>query len=111
MYPFEHYIKVLKGYVRKGNNVEGCIAEFYIAEKGLEYCAEYLKGVKSVGGPLNMNSSSSNDQGIGVVGIKHVDPKQLNQAHLYVLENTNEVQQYIEYVPYTYHFFLAFLEL
>ncbi|KAL5546698.1 hypothetical protein UlMin_006385 [Ulmus minor] len=28
--------------------------------------------------------------------IEQVDPKQLNQAHLYVLENTNEGQQYID---------------
>ena len=61
MYPFEHYMKVLKGYVRKGNNAKGCIVECYVAEEALEYCAEYLKGVKSIGVPLNRNNLSSND--------------------------------------------------
>ncbi|RVW78919.1 hypothetical protein CK203_052337 [Vitis vinifera] len=32
MYPFERYMKVLKGYVRNHNRPEGCIAECYIAE-------------------------------------------------------------------------------
>ena len=90
MYPFERYMKVLKGYVRKGNNVKGCIAECYVAEEALEYCAEYLKGVKSIGVPLNRNNLSSNDKGVGAAVIEQVDPKQLNQAHLYVLENTNK---------------------
>ena len=109
MYPFERYMKVLKGYVRKGNNAEGCIAECYVAEEALEYCAEYLKGVKSVGVPLNRNNLSSNDKGVGAIVVEQVDPKQLNQAHLYVLENTNEGQQYIEYVAYTFYFSLLLL--
>ena len=61
MYPFEHYMKVLKRYVRKGNNAEVCIAQCYIAEEALEYCVEYLKGVKYVGVPLSRNNLSSND--------------------------------------------------
>ena len=109
MYPFERYMKVLKGYVRKGNNVKGCIAECYVAEEALEYYAEYLKGVKSVGVPLNRNNLSSNDKGVGAAVIEQVDLKQLNQAHLYVLENTNEGHQYKEYVAYTCHFSLLLL--
>ncbi|KAL5540395.1 hypothetical protein UlMin_042418 [Ulmus minor] len=94
MYPFERYMKVLKSYVRKGNNVEGCIAECYIAEEALEYCAEYLKDVSAVGVPRNMNNLSSDDHGIGAGNVKLVDLKLLNQAHQYVLENTNEVEEY-----------------
>ena len=102
MYPFKRYMKVLKSYVRKGNNVEGCIAECYIAEEALEYCAEYLKDVSAVGVPRNMNNLSSDDHGIGAGNVKLVDLKLLNQAHQYVLENTNEVEEYKEYSAFIF---------
>ncbi|XP_058211648.1 uncharacterized protein LOC131323825 [Rhododendron vialii] len=41
MYPFERYMKVLKGYVRNRNHPEGCIAESYIPEEGVEFCSDY----------------------------------------------------------------------
>ena len=59
--------------------------------------------------PLNRNNLSSNDKGVGAAMIEQIDPKQLNQAHLYVLKNTNEEQQYIKYVAYTCHFSLLLL--
>ncbi|KAI5328162.1 hypothetical protein L3X38_027558 [Prunus dulcis] len=60
------YMKVLKGYVQNRTRPEGCIAERYIAEEAVEFCTQHL----------------SDDL--------------LNQAHLYVLENTEEVLPYIE---------------
>ncbi|VVA40801.1 PREDICTED: transposase, partial [Prunus dulcis] len=38
MYPFERYMKVLKGYVQNRTRPEGCIAERYIAEEAVEFC-------------------------------------------------------------------------
>ena len=54
MYPFERYMKVLKGYVRNRNHPEGCIAECYIAEEALEFCTEYLSGIDAIGIPSSM---------------------------------------------------------
>ena len=54
MYPFERYMKVLKGYVRNHNRPEGCIAECYIAEEALEFCTEYLSGINAIGIPSRM---------------------------------------------------------
>ncbi|CAL8163867.1 unnamed protein product [Prunus armeniaca] len=68
MYPFERYMKVLKGYVHNRTRLEGCIAERYIAEEAVEFCCT----------------------------VSVVDRDLLNQAHLYVLENTEEVLPYIE---------------
>ena len=39
MYPFERYIRVLKGYVRNSNHPKGRIVECYIAEEALEFCS------------------------------------------------------------------------
>ena len=54
MYPFERYMKVLKGYVRNRNHPEGCIAECYIAEEALEFCTEYLSSIDAIGIPSSM---------------------------------------------------------
>ena len=45
MYPFERYMKILKGYVRNRSRPEGCIVECYIAEEAVEFCSEYMTGV------------------------------------------------------------------
>ncbi|VVA41815.1 PREDICTED: transposon, partial [Prunus dulcis] len=86
------YIKVLKGYVQNRTRPEGCIAERYIAEEAVEFCIylmlvqlECLQAKKmGVSKPLSGCTVSVVDQDL------------LNQAHLYVLENTEEVLPYIE---------------
>ncbi|CAL2229527.1 unnamed protein product [Prunus armeniaca] len=69
MYPFERYMKVLKGYVQNRTRPEGCIAE---------------RQKMGVSKPLSGCTVSV------------VDWDLLNQAHLYVLENMEEVLPYIE---------------
>ncbi|CAL2270935.1 unnamed protein product [Prunus armeniaca] len=79
MYPFERYMKVLKGYVQNRTHPEGCIAERYI---------EY------VGVPSSQKMGVSKPLSGCTVSV--VDRDLLNQVHLYVLENTEEVLPYIE---------------
>ena len=55
MYPFERYMKVLKGYVRNHNQLEGCIAECYLAEEAVEFCTEYLSRTHAIGIPKSNN--------------------------------------------------------
>ena len=52
MYPFERFMKVLKGYVQNHNRPEGCIAECYIAEEAIEFCTEYLSNIDAISGFL-----------------------------------------------------------
>ncbi|TXG66340.1 hypothetical protein EZV62_007615 [Acer yangbiense] len=96
MYPFERFMKVLKGYVRNRNHPEGCIAESYIAEEAVEFCTGYLSDVDGIGIP------SCRNYGIKNIGkplpggwVEKIDRKQWEQAHHSVLENTLEVQPYI----------------
>ncbi|BBN68908.1 hypothetical protein Prudu_638S000100 [Prunus dulcis] len=49
MYPFERYMKVLKGYVHNRDHPKGCIAEQYIAEEAIEFYTEHLSDVSTVG--------------------------------------------------------------
>ncbi|CAL2270697.1 unnamed protein product [Prunus armeniaca] len=95
MYPFERYMKVLKGYVQNRTRPEGCILERYIAEEAVEFCTEHLSDVSTVGGPSSQKMGVSKPLSTCTVSV--VDRDLLNQAHLYVLENTEEVLPYIEY--------------
>ncbi|XP_024042746.1 uncharacterized protein LOC112099565 [Citrus clementina] len=99
MYPFERDMKKLKGYVRNRNRPEGCIAEAYIAEEAVEFCSEYLSGVDAVGLPSRKNATYDySDMGYPLLGgkLETVPFHQWQQAHLYVLANTNDVQPYID---------------
>ncbi|BBN70104.1 hypothetical protein Prudu_1434S000100, partial [Prunus dulcis] len=68
------YMKVLKGYVQNRARPEGCIAERWSAFKPEMGVSKPLSGCT----------------------VSLVDRDLLNQAHLYVLENTEEVLPYIE---------------
>jgi len=99
MYPFERDMKKLKGYVRNRNRPEGCIAEAYIVEEAIEFCSEYLSGVDAVGLPSRKNATYDySDMGYPLLRgkLETVPFHQWQQAHLYVLANTNDVQPYIE---------------
>ncbi|CAL9012336.1 unnamed protein product [Prunus brigantina] len=94
MYPFERYMKVLKGYIQNRTRPEGCIAKRYIAEEAIEFCTEHLSDVSTVGVPSSQKMGVSKPLSGCTVSV--VDQDLLNQAHLYVLENTEEVLPYIE---------------
>ena len=96
MYPFERFMKTIKGYVRNRNRPEGCIAECYIAEEALEFCAEYLSKMDTVGITYGHMENLSIEKPIGAEKCVQVEPKLLSEAHLYVLENSQEVEPYIE---------------
>lgn len=57
MYPFERYMKVLKGYVRNRNRLEGCIGECYIVEEAVEFCFKFLSSMN----PIGLGSSFKED--------------------------------------------------
>ncbi|KAI5323755.1 hypothetical protein L3X38_032827 [Prunus dulcis] len=59
MYPFERYMKVLKGYVQNRARPEGCIAERYIAEEAVEFCTEHLSDVSTVEVPSSQKMGVS----------------------------------------------------
>ncbi|XP_028091354.1 uncharacterized protein LOC114291688 [Camellia sinensis] len=100
MYQFERFMKILKGYVRNRNCPEGCIAESYIVEEAVEFCAEYLSGVDAIGILSNRNMTVDDDIEIGRPlssgCVVTVDRNEWEQTHRYVLENTSDIQPYIE---------------
>lgn len=90
---------MLKGYVRNRNRPEGCIAESYVAEEAIEFLSEFFPELDAVGIPSRRDIT---DDDMVLYGnppsggkLIRADRKCLEQAHLYVLQNTNDVQPYI----------------
>ncbi|KAK9071565.1 hypothetical protein SSX86_007993 [Deinandra increscens subsp. villosa] len=97
MYPFERFMKTLKGYVRNHHRPEACIAECYVAEEALKFCSNYFKNMTSIGNPHErVDERIRTGKPLSRATIDFVEPKLLDQAHLYVLRNTAVVEPYIE---------------
>ncbi|XP_024171963.1 uncharacterized protein LOC112177965 [Rosa chinensis] len=91
MYPFERFMKVLKGYVRNRFHPEGCIAESYIGEESIEFCSEFLQECSAIGvlkGPCKLSGTLSGAK------LKSLSEEERDLAHLHVLSNNAEVDPY-----------------
>ena len=88
-------MKILKGYTKNLYRPEASIVERYIAEEAIEFCSEYIEKAKPVGLPESRHDEKVG--GKGSRGLHVITPtiEDLLQAHLYVLNNSNEVLPYI----------------
>jgi len=87
MYPVERYMKILKG-----DRPKASIIERYILEEAIEFCSKYIFKTNSIGVLDNcwhlrriMQKSSK------CIHVESKSRKEVMQAHLYILNNTNEV--------------------
>nr|BAV56711.1 transposase [Ipomoea nil] len=93
MYPFERYMKILKGYVRNRNRPEGCIAECYISEEAIEFCSEYLTDVQTVGIPSTFQEVVRT-RPLSGAQVQSISQEEWEQSHRYILANDVEIDQY-----------------
>lgn len=96
MYPFERFMKVLKGYVRNRNRPEGCISKCYIVEETIEFSTDYISSSDAIGNPYATKHKLKVSKPLTGGRLVTVDLKMWEQAHLHVLDNTEEVQPFIE---------------
>ena len=131
MYPPERYMCTLKSYVRNKSHPKGSIAEAYLVEECLTFCSCYLhEGVQTRFNrrPRNtdevdhieMETSNSfpdlfPNKGCPLGGKKGdpfmLDEKSRRQVHGYILNNCDEVQDYIRYIISIVIFLLSLLVL
>ncbi|XP_024195897.1 uncharacterized protein LOC112199069 [Rosa chinensis] len=112
MYPFERYMKTLKGYVRNRNHPEGCIAESYVVEEAVEFCSDrILSGENTVGIPSIGIFDESCTKPLSGATVVSIYGRELELAHLCVLQNTEEARPYfikhMEILELTYPKFKA----
>ncbi|XP_075483292.1 uncharacterized protein LOC142523395 [Primulina tabacum] len=100
MYPFERFMKILKGYVKNRARPEGCIAECYLAEEQMAFCSAYIKNDSSIGVRSNKNDDLeyglSEGRPISKGKEKILEDHELQAAHRYVLFNIAEVEPYLQ---------------
>ncbi|XP_026440636.1 uncharacterized protein LOC113339610 [Papaver somniferum] len=96
MYPFERCMKVIKGHVRNKNQPCGCIAEENVAEETIEIYCEYHKSIRTIGIPLDRHNTSQEGEPLSAEEPCIATPEQLRQAHFYVMQNTPEIEPYID---------------
>jgi len=88
-------MKILKGYTKNLHRSKASIVERYIAKEAIEFCSEYLEKEKPVGLPESCHDERV--RGKGSRGLHVITPsvEDLQVAHLYVLNNSNEFLPYI----------------
>ena len=82
-------MKVLKGYSKNPYRPEASIVERYVVEEAMDFCNDYLSGV-------NVHSRHEQGASKGTRGlkVKSMPHEEVLQAHLYILNNMEEIQPY-----------------
>nr|XP_011465696.1 PREDICTED: uncharacterized protein LOC101306728 [Fragaria vesca subsp. vesca] len=101
MYPFERFMKDLKGYVRNRSNPEGCIAEKYLAEEITRFCSGYIKGAAEICVKTRRNEDFEDEtilegRPLGQGKLKPLSSSMLDIAHRFVWTNTSEIDPWRE---------------
>jgi len=96
MYPVERYMKILKGYVKNPYRPEALIIERYITKEAIEFCIEYMSERETIGIPSSRHDGRNEGKGTHGVRVVRKDQREVLQAHLYVLNNTDVVTPFIE---------------
>ena len=105
MYPFERYMKKLKGYVRNKAKPKGSIAEGYVAEKELTLSSRHFQDVttkfnrpeRNVDPPpptCQFQVFRSVCTTIGLRSFPRFDFQEYKKARWYVLHNSLEIDTY-----------------
>ena len=88
-------MKILKGYTKNLHRPEASIVERYIAKEVIEFCSEYIEKAKPVGLPESRHEDRVGSKGSRGLHVITQSVEDLQQTHLYVLNNNNEVFPYI----------------
>ncbi|KAA0067177.1 transposase [Cucumis melo var. makuwa] len=73
------------------------MVENYIIEEAIEFCSEFIAGVSSIGLNSSVIKRDSNvDRALSASSFIRPSKEQLDQAHLYVIQNVNDILPYVE---------------
>jgi len=95
MYLVERYMKILKWYTKNLHHLEASIVERYIAEEAIEFCSKYIEKAKPARLPESRHDERVGGKGSRGLHVITLILEDLQQAHLYVLNNSDEVLPYI----------------
>jgi hypothetical protein len=109
MYPVERYLRTLKGYVRNKACPEGSIAEGYISEECLTFCARFFEDVSTkVNRPERQENSqvSAPPAGLSIFGSMqysknkfHIETASYSDLHRmrhYIISKCDEAMPWVK---------------
>ena len=97
MFPFERYFAVLMKYVHNRAHPEGSIAKGYVTEEVIEFCADYVEELCTIGIQVSRHEGQLIGKGtLGRKSINATDHATLSKAHLTVLQQSALVAPYME---------------
>src|SRR3954465_14805658 len=97
MFPFERFMGVLKKYVHNRARAEGRISTVYGTEEVIEFCVDFIPGLKPIG--VSDSRHEGRLSGKGTLGKKEMicrDEDSFTKAHYTVLHNSTLAAPYIE---------------
>jgi hypothetical protein len=96
MFPFERFMGVLKKYVHTRARPEGSISKGHQTEEVIEFCVDFIPGLKMIGVPESWHEGRLGGKGtLGPKAIICRDGHSWAQAHYTVLQNSTLVTPYI----------------
>jgi hypothetical protein len=78
MYPYEHHMAIMKGYVCNFAQLEGCMIEGYTTEEIIECYADYINDGKSICVPVSQHHG----------GLSEKEPKEQNQSLMLLMKES-----------------------
>jgi len=96
MYLVERCMKIFKGYVKNLYCPKASIVERYIVEEEIEFCTTYMIEVEVIGVPKSRHEEMCEGRGTRGVRVVQKDQHEVFQAHLYILNNADDVLPYID---------------
>ncbi|XP_031262356.1 uncharacterized protein LOC116120545 [Pistacia vera] len=101
MYPFERYMKILKGYVKNRARPKVCIAECYLVDETVTFCSGYFNHDFGGNDQNARNQDFFSDvilEGHPILGGKSMSlsDEVLERAHRYVLFNTTVTEPFLQ---------------
>jgi hypothetical protein len=97
MYPYEHYMSIMKDYVRNRGHPEGSMIEGYTTEEVLECYNDYMKDEKPLGVLMPWYEGRLTEKGtIGKKTFNDQSYKRVREAHFSILHQLEITAPYIE---------------
>ena len=104
LYFFSRNMNFFKSYVRNKNMPKGCIALNYTVEESIKFCAKYVETMEYIGRMPSRNGAWDEEEGeVAHYGTTlssgtfiPLDSTSFLQARRWFLQNTDEVQPWIE---------------
>jgi hypothetical protein len=97
MYPYEHHMVVMKGYICNCAHPEGSMIEGYITEEVINCCIDYMKDGNPIGVPVSRHHGRLSGKGTkGDESFIDVTYQRVREIHFSIMQQLALMRPYVE---------------